>query len=132
MPVSCGSGASAAAPLARVISVADPTTDVIVFAVVVRLLTGGGHRTTSLRLLAGGMVVLFVTDTFYSIVNLLPVYNGGLLGAGWLIAYVFWAGAANHPSIADPVPAPPPAARARRLRMVLLAACTLLAPGTRP
>jgi diguanylate cyclase len=122
-------GASDAAPLARALSVADPTADVVVFAVVVRLLTGGGYRTTSLRLLAGGMAVLFVTDTFYSIVNLLSVYNGGLLGAGWLIAYVLWAGAANHPSIADPVPAPPPAARAGRLRMVLLAACTLLAPA---
>jgi diguanylate cyclase (GGDEF)-like protein len=115
--------------LATWTSVAYPVCDIVVFAVVARLLTGGGHRSTSLLLLAVGMAVLFGTDTFASIVNLLSVYDGGVLGAGWLIANVFWAGAANHPSIATPLPAARPAAPAGRLRLALLTACTMLAPA---
>jgi diguanylate cyclase (GGDEF)-like protein len=115
--------------LATGISVAYPIGDLLVFAVVVRLLTGGGHRNTSLLLLGLGLAVLFVTDTFYSIVNLLSVYDGGVIDVGWLVAYVFWAGAATHPSIAGRVPAARPAAAAGRLRLALLIACTMLAPA---
>jgi diguanylate cyclase (GGDEF)-like protein len=114
--------------LARFISAAYPTADVLLFAVVARMLTGPLRRTPSGWLLIAGAALTFASDIFYTMVAAVSEYTGGIVNAGFLFAYVCWAGAALHPSMRAQSAAAP-ARRHRRGRLVILAAATLLAPA---
>ena len=122
---------STASTLERIIGTAYPAMDALLLALLARLFTGAGTRTPSARLLAIAGVLLLVADVAYSILALYMDYEGGLLDAGWLLSYVAWAAAALHPSMRHLGTVPNAAGRTRvgRGRLVLLAACSLLAPG---
>jgi diguanylate cyclase (GGDEF)-like protein len=120
---------SAATDLERWIGTTYPAADVLLLAMVARVFTAAGARSPSTRLigLAGGLVL--VADTAFSLVSLywdadLPVIN-----AGFLVAYLSWAAAALHPSMACPAAAPARETRIRPFRLALLSACALVAPA---
>ena len=118
----------------RAISIAYPLGDILVLALLVRLLTpsplNGSNR--AVRLLVAGTVTLLVTDIAYGILQLYDVWEtGSLLDLGWVAFYTAWGMAALHPSMVEltaSVPQresllPPPR------RLVMLTVATLIAPG---
>ncbi|MFD5157225.1 putative bifunctional diguanylate cyclase/phosphodiesterase [Streptomyces hawaiiensis] len=117
-----------------VISVVYPVGDVLVLALLVRLLVrGSGHGTPrAVRLLGVGTVALLGSDIAYGILRLNGTWQAGtLLASGWIIFYTAWGLAALHPSMArltapevQPQSLVPP-----RRRLLLLATATLIPPA---
>jgi PAS domain S-box-containing protein len=113
-------------PLVKMVSIAYPLMDLLVLAVVVRLVVGGGRREPSFYLLLFGALALLVTDAAYGAIQLSGVIyqNGGPLEAGWLAFYVLWGAAALHPSMRtmdEPVPVSIPKHPKRRLAALFFA-----------
>ncbi|MEW1927627.1 aminotransferase class I/II-fold pyridoxal phosphate-dependent enzyme [Streptomyces sp. NPDC088360] len=118
----------------RAISIAYPLGDVLVLALLARLLTPGyvtGHN-PAVRLLVLGTLTLLLFDIAYGILQLNGLWQAGtLLDTGWIVFYTAWGLAALHPSMAEltaythqPLTLLPPPRR-----LVLLAAATLIAPA---
>ncbi|MGW0613199.1 aminotransferase class I/II-fold pyridoxal phosphate-dependent enzyme [Streptomyces sp. NPDC002788] len=118
----------------RAISIAYPLGDVLVLALLARLLTPspvtGPNR--AVQLLVVGTMTLLLFDIAYGILQLKDLWQTGtLLDLGWIAFYTAWGMAALHPSMVEltaSVPQresllPPPR------RLVLLAVATLIAPG---
>ncbi|MEV0523052.1 aminotransferase class I/II-fold pyridoxal phosphate-dependent enzyme [Streptomyces sp. NPDC050439] len=118
----------------RAISIAYPLGDVLVLALLARLLTPGfvtGHN-PAVRLLVLGTSTLLAFDIAYGILQLNGLWHTGtLLDLGWIVFYTAWGLAALHPSMVELTAythqrqtlLPPPR------RLVLLAAATLIAPA---
>ncbi|QWB27835.1 MULTISPECIES: aminotransferase class I/II-fold pyridoxal phosphate-dependent enzyme [Streptomyces] len=118
----------------RAISIAYPLGDVLVLALLARLLTPsrvtGPHR--AVTLLVAGTVTLLGFDIAYGILQLNDLWRTGtLLDTGWIVFYTAWGLAALHPSMVELTAAvpqresllPPPR------RLVVLTVATLIAPG---
>ncbi len=85
---------------AQVVPIAYPALDLLLVAVVVRLLLGRGVRNTSFRLLAASVVALLVADGFFAVASLHNTYaDGSPIDLGWLLSYALWGAAALHPSM---------------------------------
>jgi diguanylate cyclase (GGDEF)-like protein/PAS domain S-box-containing protein len=115
----------------RLVSVAYPLGDVLLIAMLARLWSGGGLRTSSARLLGLGAVALLVTDTLYGLIQLHGTWNdGGPVDLGWIIFYASWGAAALHPSMRGlSEPGRTTTALMTRGRFVLLAGASLMAPA---
>ncbi|MET9518176.1 aminotransferase class I/II-fold pyridoxal phosphate-dependent enzyme [Streptomyces sp. NPDC002994] len=118
----------------RAISIAYPLGDVLVLALLVRLLTPGSlsGRNRSVQLLVLGTLTLLGFDIAYGILQLNGLWQTGtLLDTGWVVFYTAWGLAALHPSMLELTARahqpqsllPPP------MRLVLLSAAVLIAPG---
>ncbi|MEV5696466.1 MULTISPECIES: aminotransferase class I/II-fold pyridoxal phosphate-dependent enzyme [Streptomyces violaceoruber group] len=118
----------------RAVSIAYPLGDVLVLALLVRLLVPGplGGSNRAVRLLMAGTATLLGFDIAYGILQLNATWQAGtLLDVGWIAFYTAWGLAALHPSMVKVTsseprrqsPLPP------RPRLVLLAAVTLIAPA---
>jgi diguanylate cyclase (GGDEF)-like protein len=115
--------------LGRLTSMAYPIGDVLLLALLARLVIAPGARTGSYRLLVSSLLALLVVDIIYTYVTTVGVYEGGLIDLGWLSSYVLCAAAALHPSMRSlSETAPERAERLTARRAVLLTATTLLAP----
>lgn len=93
--------------LEQIIGLAYPLADVLLFALIVRLLTTPGGRTPAFRLLVAGGALLFLADTVWAVLALSTSYTGGAVDLLWLGSYVLWGAAALHPSmrsLSEPVP----------------------------
>ncbi|MFI2414463.1 aminotransferase class I/II-fold pyridoxal phosphate-dependent enzyme [Streptomyces sp. NPDC018947] len=118
----------------RAISIAYPLGDVLVLALLARLLSPGqvDGPSRSVQLLVLGTVTLLGFDIAYGILQLNATWQAGtLLDSGWIVFYTAWGLAALHPSMAattSPVPNHE-SLLPRRSRLVALAAVTLIAPG---
>jgi diguanylate cyclase (GGDEF)-like protein len=116
--------------LERLISLAYPLGDVLLLAMVARLVTSPGARTAAYRLLGLALLLLLAADAGYAVLNLVSSYEGGLVDAGWLLSYVAWGAAALHPSMRSMSEvAPDQAARFFHWRLALLAMTSLMAPA---
>ncbi|WP_323185103.1 bifunctional diguanylate cyclase/phosphodiesterase [Streptomyces sp. NBC_00140] len=117
----------------RAIGIAYPLGDVLVLAMLVRLLVPGPHcgRERSLQLLALGTVALVGFDIAYGILRLDSSWEAGtVMDSGWIVFSMAWGLAALHPSmrgLTEPERRPlspfPP-----WRRLVLLAAAMLVVP----
>ncbi|KUO15611.1 hypothetical protein AQJ91_40585 [Streptomyces dysideae] len=118
----------------RGISIAYPVGDVLVLALLARLLTPSSlsWRNRSVQLLVVGTLTLLGFDIAYGILQLNSMWQAGpLLDAGWIVFYTAWGLAALHPAMVHltaSVPLresllPPPH------RLLMLGAATLIAPG---
>ena len=116
----------------RVVEVAYPVGDVLLFAVLMRLVTARREATMASLLLAGSFVVLIITDSLFvastwvaGIAAHVPV-----LDLGWLGAYVLWGAAALHPSMrALSGRGPTQVASSETGRLLALAASAAIVPG---
>jgi diguanylate cyclase (GGDEF)-like protein/PAS domain S-box-containing protein len=117
--------------LQRVTSVAYPVGDVLVLAMLARLVAGGGLRIRSMRLLVAGALGLIVADGLYGLIQLNGEWKvGGPVDFGWALFYIAWGAAALHPSMRELTKVSPlPSVAVSRLRIVLLASASLIAPG---
>src|SRR5438445_2913930 len=120
--------------LAKGISVAYPLGDVLLLAAAIRLAVDTGKRTTAFWLFVSSIVCLLATDSAYNYALLKGTYQHSQLiyDAGWIFYYLLWGAAALHPSMRDlEEPAADPRTRLTPLRLSLLGAACLIAPGIR-
>jgi diguanylate cyclase (GGDEF)-like protein/PAS domain S-box-containing protein len=116
--------------LEKATSIAYPLGDVLILAILARLLTGGGRRTRAVELLAVGTAGLLVADVFYGLIQINGSWHTGtVVDLGWVLFYAAWGGAALHPSmrpLTQPTSRLPTEGGVRRL--ALLALMSLVAP----
>ena len=117
--------------LDRVISVGYPLMDVLLLAVAARLALASGSRRPAFYLVGIAIVCLLAADVAYAVIQLTSSFDLGTpFDAGWMGFYLFWGAAALHPSMRTlSEPAPPREARLGRLRLLVLGAAVLIAPG---
>lgn len=117
--------------LGQVFAGAYPLMDVVLLAVMVRLVAVPGRRSASYVLLMVSLLSLIVGDTVFGVIGPLGLYEtGSPVDAAWLLFSVALGAAALHPSartVAEPGPSPTRPHRRRRHVLVLVAA--LLGPG---
>jgi len=116
--------------LERVVGAAYPACDLVLLAVVARLLTRPGRMTRSLALMTGGTVALMLADAAFQVVAAYAPDLEGLITVGWLAANTLWGAAALHPSsAATTAPAGTVRQRLGHGRLAVLGACTLVVPS---
>ncbi|MET9432429.1 aminotransferase class I/II-fold pyridoxal phosphate-dependent enzyme [Streptomyces sp. NPDC003036] len=115
----------------RAAAIAYPLGDVLILAMVVRLLTLGGTRERSVQLLALGTVGILTSDALYGLLQLQGTWQvGTVMDLGWVVFFTAWGLAALHPSmvrLTERVPQPGPGIAKRRL--AVLAGASLIAPA---
>ena len=116
--------------LGRVISIAYPAADVLLLALVARLLVGAGAHNTAFRLLAGSLVIMLAGDVGFAVLAQADAFTpNNVINITWLLAYVLFGAAALHPSMAAlserAVEQP---RRLTRRRLSLLTGVSLVAP----
>ncbi|MFG3275812.1 aminotransferase class I/II-fold pyridoxal phosphate-dependent enzyme [Streptomyces luteogriseus] len=118
----------------RAISIAYPLGDILVLALLARLLAPspltGPNR--AVRLLVVGTMTLLLFDIAYGILQLKDLWQTGtLLDLGWIAFYTAWGLAALHPSMVELTASVPQreSLLPPKRRLVLLAVATLIAPG---
>ncbi len=117
--------------LQKAVSVAYPLGDLLVIAMLVRLLAPGSGRTRSVQLLTLGTVGLLVSDVSFGLIQLYggPFHTGTAVDFGWALFYAAWGAGALHPSmtkLTDPVPQQQAESTPMRLSLLMLA--SLIAP----
>ena len=120
-------------PLGRAVSLAYPISDLLVLAVLSRLVTGRGDRPPAYWLFVGSVLTLLIADVGYALLELSIGYTAGnIIDLGWLAMQALGGAAALHPSVTTlssrsaPVAA---GAAAPRRRVLMLAAASLTAPA---
>jgi diguanylate cyclase len=113
----------------RLILAAYPASDLVLLAVVARLLTRGGRPNRSLLLLVAGIAGLLYSDVGYQVVIAWAPAFEGAIAVGWLLANTFWAAAALDRSSAAQAPVRARDGRMGRTRLVFLTASMLLIPA---
>ncbi|MBM2615846.1 GGDEF domain-containing protein [Actinoplanes sp. LDG1-06] len=119
-------------PLARAVSLAYPISDLLILAVLSRLVTGKGDRPPAYRLFVGGVLALLAADIGYAMLELTIGYSAGnIVDLGWLAMQALGGAAALHPSVSTLSTPAPPAAQgaAPRRRVAALAVASLMAPA---
>jgi len=114
----------------KAFSIAYPLGDVLLLAVLARLLIGGGPVSLSLRLLTLGSFGLMVSDVLYGLIQLKGSWQtGSPVDLGWIIFYVAWGAAALQPDmvrLTEPARLPPQVLSLPRLG--ILVSVSLLPP----
>ncbi|MEN3361562.1 MAG: hypothetical protein V7637_5544 [Mycobacteriales bacterium] len=111
-------GTADLSPLAQLTSAGYPLMDVLLLAVLSRLLFDRGPRPPSFYLLAGGMLPLLLSDIVFAAGRTTSTFEpGGIVDSGWVVYYACLGAAALHPSMArlnEPVPGGAPRLRGIR------------------
>jgi diguanylate cyclase (GGDEF)-like protein/PAS domain S-box-containing protein len=116
--------------LGRATAIAYPVGDILMLALLARLLAPGTGGTRCMQLLSVGAASVLVSDSAYGMIEQHGVFaNGGPVDIGWALFYAAWGAAALHPSmtrLTEPVPGQP--ATVSSLRLVVLMLASLIAP----
>ncbi|MFF1903541.1 putative bifunctional diguanylate cyclase/phosphodiesterase [Kitasatospora sp. NPDC058218] len=114
----------------KAVSIAYPLGDVVVLALLLRLLVPRGGGSRALQLLTVGTVGLLVSDILYGLILLHGNWHIGTpVDLGWAAFYTAWGAAALHPSMVELTkPVPSQQVDLGRGRLALLAAASLVAP----
>ncbi len=118
----------------RAISIAYPLGDILVLALLVRLLapSPGSGPNRAVQLLVLGTLTLLCFDIAYGILQLNDTWQTGtLLDSGWIVFYTAWGLAALHPSMAELTASDsqPQSLLPPWRRLLLLTAATLIPPA---
>jgi diguanylate cyclase (GGDEF)-like protein/PAS domain S-box-containing protein len=116
--------------ISRAVSTAYPVGDVVLLAVLARLLAGS-RPPPALWLLTAGTVGLLTSDVMFELGVLRgTVREGTAVDLGWIVFYTAWGAAGLHPSMAEiPERTRPRPAEIPLVGLVLLAAASLVAPA---
>jgi diguanylate cyclase (GGDEF)-like protein len=120
--------------LGRAVVGAYPVGDLVVLAMMVRLILSGGIRNTSFRLMIGSLLLLLGGDRGWVAVNRLDISPGQLLGntldVVFIVAIALFGVAALHPSIREvDEKCAPRAPRLSPALLGLLTSASLIAPA---
>ncbi|MFB6841915.1 aminotransferase class I/II-fold pyridoxal phosphate-dependent enzyme [Streptomyces sp. NPDC056361] len=115
----------------KAISIAYPLGDVLMLAMLARLLVPGGFRSRSVQLLTLGTCGILASDVIYGTLQLKGTWQVGTAwDLGWVVFFTAWGLAALHPSMTGLTErAPEPAPRMAERRLALLAGASLVAPA---
>jgi hypothetical protein len=106
-------------------AMAYPLGDVLVLAMLTRLLAPGGIKARSVQLLTVGTIGMLASDVSYGLIQLHGTFRSGtVVDLGWAIFYVAWGAAALHPTMTDltrPVSRRPVEVSPLRLTILMLA-----------
>src|SRR5580704_17647474 len=86
------------------VAVAYPLSDVLVLAMIARLIVPGTARSRCVQLLTLGTVGELAADTSYGLIQLYGsggFHNGTLVDLGWVVLYFAWGAAALHPTMTE-------------------------------
>lgn len=114
----------------RAVSVGYPLGDVLILAMLARVLIGAGRHTRALWLLSIGTLGLLASDVAYGLIQLNGTWvTGGVVDVGWMLFYVAWGAAALSPDMTRLTePVRPTAAPTSRRRLLLFTMVPLSAP----
>ena len=115
----------------KAVAIAYPLGDVLVLAMLARLLAPGTWRARSLQLLTAGSLGLLASDVVFGATQLYGSWRVGTpADLGWAVFYAAWGAAALHPSMTELTR---PAARQRApssvIRLTLIMLASLIAPA---
>ena len=114
------------------VALAYPMLDVLLLAILVRLVLAPGEQPMSLRLVMLALVAFLAADFPYAALALVDGYQTGqIVDAGWLLGATAWGAAALHPTmtrVAEPVTVSGGGAFSYR-RLALLAGASLMGPA---
>ncbi len=114
----------------KLASIGYPLGDLLLVALLVRLLLTPGKRVVTFRLLVAALVVNLVADIVYFFQLLAGTFqSGGLVDVGWLMAYVLFGTAALHPSMRQYGQRVQSVPQQSSRRLVVMAAAALTAPA---
>jgi diguanylate cyclase (GGDEF)-like protein/PAS domain S-box-containing protein len=118
--------------LQKSVAVAYPLSDVLVLAMIARLLAPGAARARCVQLLTLGAVGELAADTSYSLIQLYgsgPFHNGTPVDLGWAVLYFAWGAAALHPTMTELTqPVPRQHVEVSPVRLTVLMLASLIAP----
>jgi PAS domain S-box/diguanylate cyclase (GGDEF) domain len=114
----------------KLVSVAYPLCDVVLLAMLTRLLSAGGFRFRSVQMLTFAALGLLTADVLFGLIQLNGTWSvGGPADGGWVLFYVMLGTAALHPSMGEMTrPLPPQPVGIGRFRLMLIVAASLVAP----
>ena len=117
-------------PLQKWVAIGYPLGDLLILAMLARLLAPGFWRARSLQLLAVGTIATLASDLAYSVIQLRGTfYDGTAVDLGWVVFYFTWGAAALHPTMADLTrPVPQRRTEISVLRLATLLLASLIAP----
>ena len=127
-------GDSALSLLGQIIVIAYPVGDVVLLAMMVRLLLGPGLHNPSLRLITASLLAFLGGDVAWAVINQLGWQPGNAtvraLNIVFFSAYLLFGAAALHPSVRDLAErAAPQQPRLSPVSLALLASASLIAPA---
>ncbi|HET9422559.1 MAG TPA: GGDEF and EAL domain-containing protein [Nocardioides sp.] len=117
--------------LDQLVAAAYPAADLLVLALLIRMLTSGTVRNVSLWGLVAGVAALLLMDLWYVMSVVSDAAYPAWIDNGYLLSYVLIGFAAVHPSahsLSEPAPERPE--RITAARLVVLGAALMLAPTT--
>src|SRR6201999_2325095 len=86
--------------LQKSVAIAYPLGDVLVLAMLARLLAPGTGRSPAILLLTLGSIAMLISDTWYGVLVLYSSFhNGTVIDLGWAVFYGAWGAAALHPTM---------------------------------
>jgi diguanylate cyclase (GGDEF)-like protein/PAS domain S-box-containing protein len=116
--------------LQKSVAIAYPLGDVLLLALLARLLAPGSGRTRCVQFLTLGAVGCLVSDAAFGAIQLHGSFHSGTaVDLGWALFYSAWGAAALHPSmtrLTEPVPRQEVEVSPARLALLMLA--SLIAP----
>ncbi|BAL89996.1 putative diguanylate cyclase/phosphodiesterase with PAS sensor [Actinoplanes missouriensis 431] len=118
--------------LEKVVSIGYPLGDVLVLAMILRMLTGSGRKPGAVSTIGIAMVGLLVSDIFYGQDQLNSAWElGGPVDFGWIVFYASMGYAALRPSMRELTEQAGPSAETGmgRHRLFWLSAAALIAPA---
>jgi diguanylate cyclase (GGDEF)-like protein/PAS domain S-box-containing protein len=112
------------------VAIGYPLGDVLMLALLARLLAPGTGRTRSVQLLAFGTVACLVSDVAYGVEQLYGKFSeGSLIDLGWAIFYAALGASALHPTMVRlTVPVSRQRVEVSRPRLAVLMLASLMAP----
>ncbi|MGE5131540.1 MAG: putative bifunctional diguanylate cyclase/phosphodiesterase [Gemmatimonadota bacterium] len=113
------------------VAIAYPLGDILVLAMLARLLTPGSMGIRSVQLLTAGTIGMLASDVSFGVLQLYGSFRAGTaVDLGWAVFYGAWGAAALHPSMAELTrPGIRQQDRVSRLRLTLLLLAALIAPA---
>ncbi|MEE4418455.1 aminotransferase class I/II-fold pyridoxal phosphate-dependent enzyme [Streptomyces bugieae] len=114
----------------RSISIAYPLGDVLMLAMLARLLTPGSVRTRAVQFLTLGTFGILFSDVLYGLLQLKGAWQVGTpMDLGWVVFFTAWGLAALHPSMVELTERTPVRqAGIHPRRLAVLALASLIAP----
>jgi len=116
----------------RLVGIAYPLFDLLLFAVLMQLATSAGARNSSFRLVAGSVAAMVVADGVFAAGAFVPAIAAHtyLLDFVYLASYVLWGAAALHPSMTElSLQQSPRTLRFSPVRLVMLAVALSVGPA---
>jgi diguanylate cyclase (GGDEF)-like protein/PAS domain S-box-containing protein len=116
--------------LQKSVAIGYPLGDVLLLAMIARLIVPGTARIRAVQFLILGVVGMLASDASYGAIQLYGLFHTGtVVDLGWAVIYIAWGAAALHPSMSEltqPVARLPAVTSPFRLTVLMLA--SLIAP----